>query len=135
MADHKDDKDYIKGWTVQQGAAPEAPEEVPGNVVLPEELPYQVALLQAGIDPDQYHAGLVVAADDEERRAMRHEDERLGLPERALNADGEVVTAPKSESPAKGKVGEPDAASTETKDKPNGVGGGRAASAKDADKK
>lgn len=131
-----DDSDYIKGWTAQQGAAPEAPEQIPGNVVLPEELPYKVALLDAGIDPDQYHNGLVVAADDEERRAIRHEDERWGLPKAALTAEGEVVKAPEAvDSPAKGKVGEPDAAGADTKDKPNGVGGGKAAAAKDVDKK
>jgi hypothetical protein len=59
------------GWTVQQGDAPSEPESVPGNVVTYAELPYKASLVAAGVDLDQYHAGLVVVADDAERDAVQ----------------------------------------------------------------
>ena len=59
------------GWTCQQGDVPPEPEPVPGNVVTYAELPYKSSLVAAGVDVDQYRAGLVVAADDDERDAIQ----------------------------------------------------------------
>jgi len=59
------------GWTAQQGDAPSEPEPVPGNVVTYAELPYKASLVAAGVDLDQYHAGLVVVADDAERDSVQ----------------------------------------------------------------
>jgi len=70
-----DDKDYIKGWTIQQGGEPDAPERVPGNVVTADELPSVAALEAAGVDVDQLFANLVIAADEDEKRAIREEPE------------------------------------------------------------
>lgn len=72
--DAVDDKDYIYGWTAQQGVAPEAPESVPGNVVTYDELPWEDSLVKAGIDPEQYRSGLVIADDEAEKRTLLHED-------------------------------------------------------------
>lgn len=80
-----DDKDYIKGWTVQQGAEPVKPEEIAGTVVTPEQLPDKDALAALGVDVDQYFAGLVVAVDEHEKAVLRGEDPKGDLP-------GEVFT-------------------------------------------
>lgn len=70
-----DDKDYIKGWTIQQGGEPDAPERVPGNVITADELPNIESLRAAGVDEDQYFANLVIAVDEDEKRAILGEDE------------------------------------------------------------
>lgn len=72
--DPVDDSDYISGWTVQQGSAPTPPEAVPGNVVLESELPWEDSLKSAGIDPEQYRGGLVVAKDENEKRDLLGEN-------------------------------------------------------------
>lgn len=59
------------GWTAQQGDVPPEPEPVPGNVVTYAELPYKASLVAAGVDVDQYLAGVVVAANDDERDAIQ----------------------------------------------------------------
>ena len=68
--DPVDDSEFIKGWTAQQGTAPQAPESVPGNVVLESELPWEESLKSAGIDPEQYRGGLVIAKDVDEKRDL-----------------------------------------------------------------
>lgn len=68
--DPVDDSEYISGWTVQQGAAPTPPEATPGNVVLESELPWKDSLVKAGIDPEQYRGGLVIAKDESEKRDL-----------------------------------------------------------------
>ena len=59
------------GWTAQQGVIPSEPDPVPGNVVTYAELPYKASLEAAGVDLDQFHASLVVVADDAERDAVQ----------------------------------------------------------------
>lgn len=68
--DPVDDSEYISGWTIQQGPAPAAPESTPGNVVLESELPWEDSLERAGIDPEQYRSGLVIAKDVNEKREV-----------------------------------------------------------------
>lgn len=49
------------GWTAQMGAAPARDLEVPGQVIVPEQLPDPEVQRAAGIDPEQHKAGLVIA--------------------------------------------------------------------------
>lgn len=71
--DVKSDTAYLDGWTIQQGVAPEAPETIPGNVVLAEELPLASSLEKQGVDPKQYFANLHVVADEEQKAVARGE--------------------------------------------------------------
>jgi hypothetical protein len=58
----------VRGWTVQQGPA----SLLPGNVVTVDELPHLDALRQDPyVDVDQHLAHLVIAADEDERVAIR----------------------------------------------------------------
>lgn len=98
-----DDKDYIKGWTIQQGPEPDAPESIPGNVVTYDELPYRESLRAAGIDEDQYLAGLVIAVDEEEKRAI------LGETERARGAEDKDEKVADAEKPARSAEAKEDA--------------------------
>lgn len=68
-----DSHEVSVGWTAQQGGIPSEPEAVPGTVVTYAELPYKASLEAAGVDVEQYHAGLdpAVVADDAERDAVR----------------------------------------------------------------
>lgn len=75
-----DEKDYLKGWTVQAGPAPEAPETVPGQVVTPEQLPDKKVLEKNGVDVDQLFAGVVVAVDEHEKAVLRGEDPKGEAP-------------------------------------------------------
>lgn len=86
------DNDHLTGWSVQQGGVPDAPETVPGNVVTYDELPFRDSLKESGVDEDQYLAGLVIAVDEEEKRAIRGEDERAKGSE---NKDEKVADADK----------------------------------------
>lgn len=63
--------DNPEAWTVQSPHALVRPEGRPGNVVTKAELPNLEALKEAGIDVEQYLAGLVVAADDEARNFIQ----------------------------------------------------------------
>ena len=68
-----DDSEYLKGWPAQHGAAPAAPETIPGNVVLEAELPYKESLARTGINPADYTNGVVVAKDEAEKAKILHE--------------------------------------------------------------
>lgn len=59
------------GWTIQQGGKPADPQGVPGSVVTAAELPDKASLEAAGVDLDQYFGTLVIAADEDEKAAIR----------------------------------------------------------------
>jgi len=76
------------GWTAQHGDIPPEPEPRPGNVVTYAELPYKASLVASGVDLDQYHAGLVVVADDAERDSVQGVGTvPAGVPEVAADED------------------------------------------------
>jgi hypothetical protein len=89
--------DPFVGWTIQQGPAPEAPESIPGNVILAEELPLAASLDAAGVDPSQYFANLHIVADEDSKAVARGEKE--GTPVE-VSAEEAVTEQEKDEKPA-----------------------------------
>lgn len=86
-----DDKDHVKGWTSQQGPAPQGPEAIPGNVVTYDELPYKESLVASGVNLDQYLANVVVAADEDERVAIRTGKENVSTSSKVADVKAEAT--------------------------------------------